>query len=212
MCDTYQIKRGIKATPDWWKDLPATISQYREGSKYFFPTAKKCPGFVDLYLKSWVVPMWSDLTICSSDDGNFRYAFPHHIRHSDVTFHPEFQFHGAFSGFSHIKFMCPWLLIDTHKTNTKFMFTPTTWTLTDDAPYLRMLPGVVEFVYNTGIHINCLMPKVNAEYFLKAGTPMVHLTPLTDKEVEFKHHCTTPADYEHLFRNHTPRSYNKFTR
>ncbi len=212
MCDTYQIKKGIKVTPSWWKDLAPVVVKYREGSKFLYPTVKKCPGFVDLYLKSWVIPMWSDLTICTDKSGGFRYAFPHAIKYSDVTAHPDFQYEGGFPAHGHLKLVCPWLVIDTHKSNTKFMFTPTSWSLFNDLPDLRVLPGITDYTYNSGVHINCLIPKVDAEYFIKAGTPMVHLTPLTDKEVEFKSHTVTSNEYERLLRNHNPRSYNKFTR
>lgn len=208
MADTYPIKRGIKHTPVWWQKLPQTCPVTAAGVTQNAPTAKKCPGFLSLYKESWIVPMWSDLIIETHGNYSYNYKYPVSPPWASMMTHPPFQYEGGFKNGLHFKIMCPWLVID--KKATPFAYVPVTWSLVDTHPTLNFLPGIVEFAYNHNLHVNIIAPMTAERYEFSAGTPLIHLIPLTDKQVEFKTHAVTETEYRQLDKNNNPRGYNKF--
>ena len=54
------VRPALKAMPECFKNIPRTRPQIEhiKGS-----SIKHCPGFVDLYKHSYVVPMWCDVTL-----------------------------------------------------------------------------------------------------------------------------------------------------
>ena len=207
--ENYSIRRASKLTPKWWQDLPREFFYTQDSVKRKGSTSKKCPGFLDLYSNSWVVPAWSDLLICTKKDGTYTYSFPSgHLKGIGVRTHNATQFLNGFKDYIHLKLICPWVLRE--KTGAKFIYIPATWSLLDDTKDLNILPGVLDFKNTIAVHINAMVPKQDAEYFIKAGQPLAHLVPLTEKNVDFKSHAVTRSEYEHISYNGHPCSYGKF--
>jgi hypothetical protein len=208
MGEAYAIRRGIKFTPEWWQELPQLCPVNTSNIVENAPTAKRCPGFLSLYKQSWMIPMWSDLIIETKEDGSYNYKLPVNHSWSRVSSHPPFQYRGGFKDKIHFKLLCPWTVID--KKGTPFAYIPATWSLADTHPLLSFLPGVVEFAYNHSVHANIIAPKISMRYEFNAGTPLIHLLPLTDKQVEFKTHVVTETEFKQLDKDTNPRYYNKF--
>lgn len=211
LSDAYPISKAIKFAPSWWRALPPTYDQVINRIKLRASTAKKCPGFVDLYAKSWIVPAWSDILISTQSNGGYSYALPSgHIHGLAVVDHSREQFKGGFNDYIQAKLVSPWMLIDRNKTGIKFAFVQPSWSLLDDIKNVHVLPGLVDFAYNTEVNLNILLPKIDADYLIKAGTPLVHLLPITERQVEFNLQTISEAKYKELHYNHSPRSYGKF--
>lgn len=210
LIDEYSIKRAIKHTPSWWQDLPPAVYMKTDNFKSVSPTTKKCPGFIDLYTRSWMIPSWSDMLITTTEIGEVACSFPSESYLPGSIPHPTFQFKGGFKDYIHLKLRSPWICIDRNRTNTKFAYVGATWSLLDDVKHFNVLPGVLDFTYNMGSHLNIFLPKMDAEYSIRAGTPLVHLIPLTDEKVEFKNHRVSKLELGSLEEKYSPRNYNKF--
>jgi hypothetical protein len=212
MAEAYPIRKAIKYTPDWWTKLEGVKQMLLpNGLAQPFSTVKKCLGFTELYKSSWMLPMWSDFIIETDQEGRYRYAFPTSNHDwTDVRSHNPDQYTGAFTNYTHIKLNNPWLLFDTKKTNTSFMFTPADWSLVDSYPDIRPMIGIIDFVRGNGANVNLLLPKKQNRIELKANTPLMHFIPLTEREVEFKTHVVTTAEYKELRKKNEPRFYNRF--
>lgn len=213
LAKNHPIKRGTKFVPEWWKQLPSTYSTQTETDiTRPVPTLKKCGGFIDLYTQGWILPAWSDILLKTREDGHFAYEYPVGTSWSRVESHSREQFKGAFKGYMHMKIISPWVLVDRHETNTKFLWTPTSWSLFDDQPEFRVLPGIMDFTDNIGTHLNLLLPIADKEYFIKAGTPLVHISPLTEKKITFETHAISSSDLLQLTNDRNPRADFKFNR
>ena len=63
---------AIKAIPDWVKKIPMhsmETNNPNQNPHRLHGTIKQCPGFIDLYKQSYVIPMWCDLKIKASRKG-----------------------------------------------------------------------------------------------------------------------------------------------
>lgn len=211
LAKNHPIDKGAKYVPKWLKQLPPTYSiQTEVGLTRPVPTLKKCVGFLGLYKQGWVITAWSDILIKTRADGSFVYEYPYGTDWSTVETHSRRQFDGAFKDYIHLKLISPWKLVDRNETNTKFLWTPTSWSLFDDQPEFRVLPGIVDFTNNIGTHLNFLLPKADKEYFIKAGTPLVHISPLTEKKVSFEIHSIPAQELLQLSKDKSARSEYKF--
>ena len=62
---------------------------------------------------------------------------------------------------------------------------------------LHILPGVVNYKYQSGTNINLMMAP-NTRIELEAGTPLAHLIPMTEKNVQVKCHLVDNNEYYNL--------------
>lgn len=211
LAKNHPIKRSSKYLPEWWKQLSTTYPiQTEAGLMRPVPTLKKCIGVLGLYKQGWILAAWSDILIKTNTDGSFVYEYPVGTSWSSVQTHSRAQFSGAFKDYIHLKLISPWKLVDRNETGTKFLWTPTSWSLFDDQPEFRVLPGVVDYTNNIGTHVNFLLPTADKEYFIKAGTPLVHIVPLTEKKVTFETHSITAQELLQLSNDKSSRSEYKF--
>lgn len=202
----YPIKRSSKFTPEWWKALD---THYEIPSPIGFGkktrTMKHCPGFIDLYRHSWTVPLWSDVTIHTKEDGNYAYFNPNNI--DFINNHAPEQTNNALSDFIHLKFDSFWALRE--KTGVKFLYYGADWSFLHTHPSIKILQGIIDFKTQTNINVNILFPKSDGKYEFFAGKPLSMLTPLTDKQVFFKTHVVNDAEFEQINRTN-PLFKNKF--
>lgn len=213
LAKNHPVKRGAKFLPEWWKQLPSTYPMQTEnGIMRPVPTVRKCGGLINLYTQGWILPAWSDILLKTREDGYFAYEYPVGPDWARVETHSREQFKGAFEGYIHMKIISPWVLVDRHETNTKFLWTPASWSLFDDQPEFRVLPGIVDFTDNIGTHLNMLLPAINKEYLIKAGTPLVHLSPITEKKVTFETHTMSSSELLQLKNDRNPRADFVFSR
>ena len=60
----FPINKSTKHLPDWWLSLPKLQNFENEaGIPFELSTMKRCPGFVDLYKKSFTLSSYTELKI-----------------------------------------------------------------------------------------------------------------------------------------------------
>jgi hypothetical protein len=186
------IVRAVKATPNWWKSIPAKVDiTEHSGIQKEVSTIKKCIGFQDLYRNAFTLSMWSDLNIICNEKG---FVWEFSDPNSSVDSHNPLQWAHNFQNMRHLKIMCPWILKE--KTGCNFAYVKETWgSLDNDYHNFTVLPAVVNFKHQHVLHINAFIPHDSSAYSIKLGTPVVHLIPLTEHDVEFKSHSLSQDEY-----------------
>ena len=116
-----KIESGAKYIPDWFKSLaPKIISKEVDGGVFY--TMKTCPGFVTLFKKSFMIPLWSDINISLGEIGSNEASFK--APNPDVTMetHHPAQYDGFAGGeWQQIKFDCPWSVKSSKPLNFCFL-------------------------------------------------------------------------------------------
>ena len=191
-----------KYIPEWWKKLPAKGIDPELGIKgRETSNMKYCAGFVDLYKKGFMIPFWDNAAIHVDRLVWKEYRETPAPGTPPDHDHPRAQYGSAFKDFHHIKILSPWIFSE--KTGAEFAFTPATWSH-EEHEWLRILPGVVNYKYQTTTHINCFMPIKKDPYkiIIKMGTPLVHIIPLSEKRVEVKTHLVTESEMMKYAKNY----------
>ena len=110
------------------------------------------------------MPLWSDLRIAVGEQGTdfCRWAFSDGI--SDIAHHPQQTSGDAYPEdmYQHFKITSPWLF--RCNDDIKWMFTEPTWHMLKDAPDVRVLPGMIDFLN---------MAESNINFFVKSVTYII---------------------------------------
>ena len=123
--DLHPIASANNFYPEWWKRLESTVmANGPSGVLRPEGTIKRCDGVLDLYKQGFVIPLWSDLIIETTEEGNYRYQFPTD-GNPPITNHLAAQMGPAFEKLMHIKVISPWLAEE--KSGVKFSFNQPTW-------------------------------------------------------------------------------------
>jgi hypothetical protein len=201
--ELYPIQPTNKFIPSWWKKLPNSISTLNENNiKIPVSTMKYCAGFNNLYSTGIVIPMWTDFFINNSND-NQEYQFADRV--TDLTQHDIVQFDDCFKNHFHIKITSPWKLKE--KTGVNWIFTELFYNLNNSLDTHRIMPGIVEYKYQSTTNINILIKKADgSRLYFSAGDPMVHLIPLSEKKVKIKTHIISTEEYNKKF-NYNPSTF-----
>ena len=188
-----KINYGYHYIPEWWKKTSQFV-QPSDTSQYHYSDAKEmtnrnCPGFVQYYKKSIVLPMWCEMLIQITRKGEDNLFHWESSNKCDVQFHPQFQFE-KFSrqeGFS-LKIMSPWYL--KCKENIDFAYSQPVWSQRDLLFNLILLPGILNFKNQMATHLNYFFERGDApkEVRIQPRTPMLMLHPLSERKVKLRHH------------------------
>jgi len=194
----FPVIESVKHTPSWWKDLPTEYTSYsNRGVEHPSSTMKRCVGFVEMYRRSFTIPLWSDVSISTNENGDWAY---YSTNQSFVTeTHNRNQFGSKFDNYIHLKFICPWAFND--KKGINFMMTSPVWNNIDLWNKVHIVPGLFEFKYQFATNINFFVNRVSQNIQLSAGMPIAMLTPLTEKKVKFKIHYVSQLEYENICAN-----------
>jgi len=197
--DAFPISRMNKHIPEWFKQLPSEFYQNANDglNRYQSATIKRCPGFVEFYKKGFTIPLWSDVTIASFvNPDEKRIGWAAHSPSSSATLahhHPN-QLGPAFDNYFHLKFNSPWACRE--KTGVNFLLTSISWSSIDLWDKIYTAQGILNFKHQPSTNINCFIHRKNYDFILEAGTPMVGIFPLTEKEVEFKCHHISEEEWK----------------
>ena len=199
------IQPTKKFLPQWWKDLPKTIDVKRPDHQITTKrgTLKICDGFLDYNKTGFIIPMWSDLKIATTKNGNWTYAYPSENTYPIVD-HPANQYGSHFSQFINMKIISPWAFHE--KTGTNFLWTTPTWYMSHLWGKLNILPGTVNYKFHHSTNIPMFVPKRDDVIELKHGEPLIHLVPLTEKEVKIQMH---QVSYEEFLQKTNGSSFNR---
>ena len=194
LIEAMPIERSVRFFPEWWNNLPKSYTT-EDG---FTPasTMKYCQGFIDYYVNSVTIPLWSDLAINITNNKNYYWQFSD--RHSEAGIHSNKQYTGFLqdSNFGHLKLHSPWLL--SCKEDVKWVWTQPIWGF-HKPEQIIVPPAVVNFKHQSTCNINLLINlDLDKNIMLKFGQPLVHLTPMTEKKLVIKRHLISESEFQSM--------------
>lgn len=192
------IVKAHHTIPEWWKQLPV---QKRDQYGFLNPNTrnmKTCAGFVDFFKRGVVLEYWNDLVILVNQSG-WQEAWQSEPHHKDVSHSPT-QWGSGFPNHYNIKLISPWLLKE--DTGVSFLSCPATWHH-DQINAPKILPGILNFKYQTVINVNMFVPVRKEPYEIKIsrGTPLIHLFPLNDAPVEVQNHLVSNEQFDKIHKH-----------
>lgn len=198
---TASIQSALKFYPDWIRKIPSERFEEKHlpgtNATHKIPTGtiKGCPGVIDYFKTGVMAPLWTDVSIAINPNGTYTYSS------ADSPFSLESHWPGqwdGFNGYQHIKMVFPWHIEES--TGTKFLLQKPLWT-SNDNPFLiskfASAGGVIDFKSQHCLHMHVLaeIPLVRQEFILNLGTPLIHLIPLSDKEIEVRTHIVDDNEW-----------------
>lgn len=199
----FPIARAKEHIPKWWKDLSSTYKDPQSLVK--LPTMKTCAGFNMLYQEGIIMPLWTDTSLTTRTNmmgGGVGIAqFADNITNVDVHKPEQWGSQWDPSEYTQIKIASPWAF----KCNEEipWVWTAPSWSF-DNPESLIIMPGVLEYKYQSNTHINLFFKKYIKEkelniIHLSAGQPMIHLFPLTEREIEVRNHLVTHDEFRKIY-------------
>jgi hypothetical protein len=193
LIDLFPIVKAEEHVPDWYRKLPGKPGQD-------IKNVRQCPAAKDLFTKGMLIPMWADyeITIDSDGSGSIDSGMTlNNIKPAEVH-NLGVQAHGAWPGYSNVKFASPWYIWCSEP--IEWAWTQPIWWQNNPKEFITVT-GISEFRYQHECNINCLIKKPESSIILnvRAGTPMAHLIPLTDREWDLKLDVLTPEVYAKKF-------------
>jgi hypothetical protein len=190
----FPITPASKNYPEWWKKMEATFPHVSQsGIEHPAPTIKRCDGLLGLYSKGFHIKMWSDLILETNDNGEFRYQYSSDENHPIVS-HSKRQLGPSLDPYVHIKILSPWMIEE--KTGVDFLFSGSCWNYVDKLFDWNIVPGVINFKNQSSTHINLFMPSKGSRLELTAGDPLIHIIPISEKDIELRNHLLTEKEFE----------------
>jgi hypothetical protein len=193
----FPISAASEYFPEWWKNLPKEVNATYTGIQHKMSSMKRCYGFIDLYKNSFIIPLWTDLLVESDETGNFNWSASANLAETCINTHDRSQYGPEFDNHIHMKINSPWLL--TEKEGINFYFSPAFWNQIKFMNDLYITPGIVNYKHQATTHINCFIQKKHNKILLESGTPMIYLTPMTDRPVVLKTHVVSYEEYNNIF-------------
>lgn len=194
--DYFPIDTANKHMPKWWKNTPKYTKDVPYGSSSVLVpgnTVRRCAGIIDYYKKdSFVIPLWSDLAL---DYGPQDYNYVFADGRSKLIHHEQ-DMRGEFmSEYEHFKLASPWKLYE--KSGIKFHFSQLFYNFEDPGKII-LPPAILNFKLQHATEINFMVkrPICINRLNMAAGTPLVLLTPLTEKDVSIKTHLVSAEEYQ----------------
>lgn len=206
----HAISPATNFFPEWWKKIPA--QQLVPGNNGLYvdsPTIKKCVGFMNLFQRGVVLPLWSSIDIETNDRG-YRYSFAKQHYNKDLPLsehHPDWQYGPTFDKQLHMKLMSPWFLVQNHY--YEYVFQPMTWNTVGQWNEYTVLPGIMDFKYQNSTNVNMFLEK-NSRITIEAGTPMYQIIPITDDEIIFKNHLVDSKEINRIYNSRYGTSSNSY--
>jgi len=200
----FPIQESSFYIPEWWKKIPAKV--YEENAPihsdgFELPTMKKCPGFIELFKKSFSYPLWSDLELIMNGDEektySYRFGFDNEF---DISTHGAHEY-GEFlskGDFVHIKLMSPWFVEASE--NIDWAIMPAMWNYGENMSRVFVVPGIDNYLFNHSTTWQMFVENKEQVINLSAGTPLVHMIPITERKVEVRSHLDSQK-YQDLKRS-----------
>lgn len=194
----FPIEKATNALPDWWKKMPSTFNADSIGLVEI-ATMKSCAGLLGYYNNAISLPLWTDCRIRTSEEDdtiNWYFsdgatvAIPHDFRQKgEYLSNPILRY-------THLKIVSPWII--NCKEDINFVFSGNTWAINN--PEQIVIPsGVVSYKYQSVTNINMFI-RLNSIQIasLDAGSSLVHIFPMTEREVEIKTHFIEEKQFKNI--------------
>ena len=187
----YPIGKASNFFPEWFKKMP---KEYPE-KFYTQSTLKKCPGFIDNFKNGFIIPLWSDLSIIINENKTYEWQFADYK--TKIDYHDPRQWNSFANNndFFQMKIEGMWRIKT--KNDIKFMWSNPFWNHPLNKGF-EICPGVVDFKYQHGTNINLFLDYKPKKIFINHNTPMVHLFPLSEKEIVLKKHLISFDEFAYF--------------
>lgn len=200
--ETAPILPAIRFFPQWMKDLPSEVAtevfnpETREVHTVPKLTVKSCSAVQEYFKTGFIIPLWCDASFIVNPDGRYSYVS------ADKPFSVDRNWPmggmGGFGDYANIRFVVPWHAEE--KTGVKFLLRYPSWTSNTNKILINKFVdacGIIDFKNQNSLHLNTFfeLPQTKIEFLLKLGTPIGHIIPLTEKEVELKLHLIEESEW-----------------
>jgi hypothetical protein len=186
---TAPIDYAIKHIPEWWKDLPNSFLVD------FVPTGtmRGCVGMTEFYRNSIAIPLWSDLII-DVNQNQYKWQFADYLSQAAVHNLEQEATNFLPKNYAHLKLISVWHF--KCKEDINWMWNTPLYNLHAN-PEIIVPPGIVNFNKQVSTNINLLFRKDEIkQIYLRAGTPLVLMTPMSDRKVEVVRHLVDAQEFK----------------
>ena len=166
--ELYKIRKAVLFYPETIKKMSPSliVKDGHTNISIETPTIKKCTGINGLYTKGAIMPLWAERI----------------IQHEKIQYNP------LFDGYHHIKFVSVWNMVE--KSGLKFIWMPAFYNMEEYQLNDKIIipPGLTYYDEQPQSNVNVFIKKDAENFILRAGTPLIHIVPLTEKQVDWKCH------------------------
>lgn len=186
LVEVFPVVSAKDCLPSWYKDTPLTVTKGMCPVQHSITdkaaTMKACAGINNLLRTGFILRAWEDISIVVYPDG--RVTAVGTSTNPAIETHDKKQLPGCLQHYVVIKLRSPWFL---YGDDTEYLFAP--------APYHSALPrkyfvpsGIVKYKMQhvTNVFIAAEAAHEPYEIFIPAGQPLVHIIPLSNKDVEIR--------------------------
>lgn len=199
------IVEAKKEIPSWFKKLPMP---YFNSPADHDLNMKVCTGVVDYYTNGFFLNLWSDLYLNIGRVGTTFYEWQYSDRESNLNTHRVDQWGHVLpeTEYQHLKLQTPW--IATCDTDIDFLVTQPDWRFDIDDK-IHISSGILNFKYQCAMNVNLFIKrqKEDLEINLRYGTPLLHITPLTERKVILKTHLVDHPKFMAIGAKNRPISF-----
>lgn len=190
LVDVYPIIPAKDYRPDWVKSARDDfIEKNKKVITKDFHHIYHCPGIFELFNEGYIVPMWHDIIIDTNGDReNYRYQVPSDTIINLMPDNPIITHHGELAKQlpypDHsmklvMKFNTPWRIVAPK--GLRFLVIPLSY---PDTFTFTSVSGILDPSFSNEINIQVFWNAINETVYLKAGTPMMQIIPLSEKNYE----------------------------
>jgi len=191
-----------KFYPEWWKSLPKAVYE----DSFPTPTMKTCAGFIDLYKRGFMFPMWCDLFVKVEEGGSYVWKYADGV--STAGHHAPEAAGNLFvdNNVRNLKLDNPWLV--STKEDVYWVLQQPMWSQNLQRE-LIVPPAVVNFKHQNTTAINTLVADFNRprEFVVPFGLPLVHYIPTDSRPIKLNWHLVSRQEFEHIGMKNLPRSF-----
>lgn len=181
--EMFPIVPASDVKPDWLSKMRSReqLDPEIKSVTTSVPTLKACTGIRDTLETGFILRAWADFSIIIYPDGGFQFSQANAAPRPSIEIHARKQYEQVWANHTAIKLVSPWAAIE--ETGCRFMAVPPAY----HSPNLvkHFMPhGILDFKYQHAVNPFILAEwgKEPYEIFISAGTPLLHLVPITDKK------------------------------
>ena len=186
VAETWPISRPTEHIPRWVNLVQNDYKQSDKLQSHLY----RCPGIFELYKTGFILPAWHDIKL-TTDGENYGWLLPndelkqlvgsHHIAkvHSHKTI-ARYLPRPPWSHPSVLKLNTPWHIVAPR--GVKFLITAFPY---PDSYEFESVNGILDPSISSELNVQLNYNVVNGVHIIKAGTPLAHIIPLTERNYDF---------------------------
>lgn len=189
LVDLFPIVYAKDFQPSWTKDFASTYEitnqcPVKNSITNRSSTISSCHGVRNLLDKGFLLRAWEDMSIVIYPNGSASFAGAG-SKDAGAEAHDKRQIPDCFGNKVVVKLKSPWHFFCD---NTQFLFIPPVYHNNLRSQGVADVMAVVDYKVNNTTNVFIIAEPKNEPYeiFIKAGTPLAQIIPLTDKKINLK--------------------------